>query len=444
MFRLSVLSSVINKFFVIGLQGLAIPVAYHALGQHQYELYLLLSAALATLAIAQLGAGPGLTQGIAKANAEGKPQEEGALLGAALQIVAGTSVVGGAVLIFIIHTLPIHWIFGASFVHDRGQILSAANVCVLALIAQLVAGVVDSALAGYQEQVLTNLGAAVSNGLSIGLLIAVCHYAPSVSGVILVLYGAPTLSRAANLVYLLKRRPYLLVGLMRPIRSAYSVLLNVGVAFWLMQLASILEQHSGNFILAHDASTHATDVFATVFRGVALATAFMGLLTQPLWPAFTDAITRRETDWIIRSFRKVRLLLMGYSTTLGLVVIFAGSAIFQHFLRIDVRGYGWLFFVVGLYAVANTWTHLFYVTMMGLQGIWKVAAVQLLENLLMILMGVILAPRFGPVGMALAYLLASVLLPVWILPRMMSATLVHFLQEDLSSKPMTVASLPAQ
>src|ERR1700736_1427634 len=75
--RLAIMSSGLSKVTAIALQGIAIPLVYHALGTHQYALYLLLSAALATLALLQFGAGPGLTQAIAKAHAHGNRQEEG-------------------------------------------------------------------------------------------------------------------------------------------------------------------------------------------------------------------------------------------------------------------------------------------------------------------------------------------------------------------------------
>jgi len=67
--RLAIFSSGLSKLCGLALQASAIPLVYRSLGPHHYALYLLLTGALGTIALAQMGAGPGLTQGIAKANA---------------------------------------------------------------------------------------------------------------------------------------------------------------------------------------------------------------------------------------------------------------------------------------------------------------------------------------------------------------------------------------
>jgi hypothetical protein len=60
---------------------------------------------------------------------------------------------------------------------------------------------------------------------------------------------------------------------------------------------------------------------------------------------------------------------------------------------------------------------------MGMDGIWKVALVVFAEKLLIWLFGIVLVPRMGAAGMALAYLSASIVLPAWLLPGMMRRAL---------------------
>lgn len=421
--RLAVLSGGLSKVFGLGLQALAIPLVYHSLGQHRYELYLLLSAALATLAITQMGAGPGLTQGIARAHASADHGYEAALLSAAFRLVGAAAVIGGGAILLASHFIAPETLFGASFAGDHTEIIHVVNVCVLVLMAQIFFGVVDSALAGYQEQVLVNIGAMVSNVLSIGILFAICRISPSISGVILALYGLPTLSRIVNLIVLFSRRPYLLSEMANHSGHLYRSLLGVGMAFWLMQIGGVFEQNGGTYLLARFSSTEGTNLFAIVYKSLSLAGAFVGMLTQPLWPAFTDAIAHRDVAWIQRTYRKIRLVLAIYSCTLALVLGIAGEWIFRNLVHVNVDGNRLLFPVLGAYFIANNWTHLFYVTMMGMRGIWKVAAIVLAENLLMLAFGALLAPQLGALGMAFAYLAASLSLPAWLLPRLMRKTI---------------------
>ena len=420
LFRLAVISSTVSKVFGLALQAIAIPLVLRSLGQHQYELYLLLTAALATIALTQMGAGPGLTQGIAKAHAAGDREKEASLLSGAFRLTGCATLIGGGVIFAAIYLIPTETLFGAAFGNDRVAILSASKVCILVLMTQIFFGVVDSALAGYQEQVLTFVGSAISNIMSIGLLIFVCNRAPTIVKVILVLYGFPTIFRASNLVVLFLRRPYLLLGLARSCRGVYAVLLNVGMAFWVIQIAGVLEQHSGTYILAHLSSTAATDFFGAAYKALSLAGAVVVIITQPLWPAITDAIAHHDIEWIKRSYARIRRVITIYSTVVAIVIIAGGPWIFQRLTHINVPGSSVLFILLGVYFVANTWTHLFYTAMMGMTVIWQVVVVMILENLLMLILGIVLVPHLGASGMALAYLAASLVLPVWFLPRLMN------------------------
>ncbi len=188
-----------------------------------------------------------------------------------------------------------------------------------------------------------------------------------------------------------------------------------------MQIGAILEQNGGIYLLARFSSTEATNLFAVVYKSLSLAGAIVAILTQPLWPAFSDAIAHRDIAWIRRSYEKIRRILTIYSCTVAVVLIVAGQWIFGNLMKITVENDHLLFVILGAYFIANIWTHLFYVTMMGMKGIWRVAMIALCENLLMMIFGILLVPWLGARGMALAYLVASIALPAWILPRLMKA-----------------------
>lgn len=423
MLRWAMIGSASSKVSGLALQAIAIPLVYHSLGQHRYALYLLVTAALAAMSLAQLGAGPGLTQGLARANAAQLRTEEASLLNAAFRLTGIGTLLGGGAILLVIHLVPPDRLFGAAFAADRQEILVSADVCVFILMAMMLAGVVDSALAGYQEQVFSSIGSMVGNLVSVGLLVLVCRHEPTITTVVLVLFGVPTLSRAANLAALYRRRPYLMAGMLHSCRGFYRQLLNVGLAFWSIQLCAVLSSNGGTFVLARFSSNHDTDLFAIIYKYLALASMAVNIITTPLWPAITDAIAHRDIDWVRRSYRRILRALNIYSGALAVVTITLGPWLFQHILHVDTSGYYAVFLILGIYFVANIWTHLMYITMMGMPGIWRAAAVLLAENVLMLLFALVLVPHLGAAGMALAYLGASAVLPVWLLPRLMQREL---------------------
>lgn len=418
--RLAMMSSGLSKVTAIALQGLAIPLVYHALGTHQYALYLLLSAALATLSLLQLGAGPGLTQAIAKAHAADNRGEEAGALASAFAFVGGMSLLGAVACLMFIRLVPAGVLFGPSFAADQLQIVQAANVAVLIAFLSMVLGVVDSAWAGYQEQVVTNLSMCASNLLSAAALIVLCRlFHPSLIQVILVIFGGPLLSRLANCVLLFSRRTYLLAGFRHISKFNLALVIHTGVSFWLIQATGVLEQHGGTYLMAHLTTAQDTDIFAIIYRATCLASATVGIFTQPLWPAFTDAVARHDSAWVQRAANKIRRAILLTAGVLTVAMIAAGPWCIEHVWHIDVSGKRMVVLVLALYLFSNLWTHFHYIVLMGLDRIWTVACLVIVENLSMLVLGAVAIPRFGALGMAAAYLLASAAIPAWVLPRIL-------------------------
>jgi O-antigen/teichoic acid export membrane protein len=434
--KLAMISGGLSKLSSLLLQGLAIPLVYHALGPHQYALYLLLTAALATITLMQMGAGPGLTASIAKAHAEVNQFEQSGILASAVAFVLGTALLGAAGVWITLHFVPVTTLFGSNFAADRAEILHAANVCLIVITASVVLSVVDSTLAGYQEQGFSNLGNCAANLVSAGLLIPVCYYGhPSIAQVILILYGASGLSRLVNLALLVYRRPYLLKGMAHMTRRSTAAMASVGTAFWLIEAACMIEQSGGTYIMAHLTTIHATDVFGLTYKSVSLVASGVGIVTQPLWPSFADALARQDFAWIQRIARRTRKSLMTAAGAVTVCLLLGGGSVFARIVhvRIDTG----LLSVLAVYLFFNIWTHYHYVLLEGLDRVWVVTGIIGLENALMLLFGVLLVPLWGAMGMACSYLFASLVGPVWALPRILSTRLSELRDE---TEPMRQAA----
>lgn len=416
--RLAVYSSGCSKVTALALQGIAIPLVYRGLGSHQYALYILLSGVLSAMSMLQMGAGPGLTRGLALAYAADDHEGESALFCGAMTFSACAAALGAVLVLATVHLIPSHSLFGASFAPDHAEIIRVTNVCALLLGLLIVLGVVDSALAGYQEQVYTGISTGITNIAATVVLCLICTRSPSITAVVLTLYGLPASSRLVNLVLLLRRRPHLLSCLSRPQSWPIRMLMHTGSGFWTVQIGGMLEQNSGPFLLAHYSTPVSVAIFAIAFKICGFAISIAGTLTQPLWPSFTEAIARRDLDWVLRVFRKVRFGLVSLAGVIAAGVVVTGNWFLMRIVHVPVRPDRSLLIILAVYLIANIWTHLYYVTLMGIGDIWRIGGVVFAENCIMVVCGVILAPRLGASGMALAYLLASLLLPAWLLPRM--------------------------
>jgi O-antigen/teichoic acid export membrane protein len=417
--RLAIYSSGCSKLTALLLQALAMPLVYRSLGSHQFALYVLLSGVLATISLLQMGAGPGLTRELARAHAEGNRERESSLFGAAIVFCVTAGGLGALSVVTAVRVIPTRLLFGDAFAVDQPEILRIATSCAALLAVHVVLGIADSALAGYQEQVFTGVSMTMTNLVTTTVLYFICSRPSSIVTVVLVLYGMPACSRFANLLLLLWRRPYLVRCLANPGSMPVGLLMQTGTGFWLIQISSLIEQNAGAFIVAHFSTPQAVAMFAIAFKIVGLAGSAVGIFTQPLWPSFTDAIVRRDLEWVVNVLKKIKLGLVSLSIAAAGAWVLLSDWIFLHVFHTSAKLPLLLTVIFAVYLIANMWTHLHYISLMGIGNIWAISAVALAENLLMVVFGVILTPHLGAAGMVTGYLLASMLLPFWLLPVML-------------------------
>jgi O-antigen/teichoic acid export membrane protein len=429
--RRAVLASTVSKASGFLLQLLSLPLVYNTLSTHAYAIFLLVSAVLGTLNLTQLGTGAGLTQEIAKAAASDDRESEARYFAASFALTASIVAIASAALLATIYLVPAETLLGAAYRDDDALIVSTGSVCVILIAAHILFGNVDSALAGYQEQAYTSIGSLVSNLTAAGLIVYVCQGEPTIMDIILAAYCPPTVTRILNLIVLLFRRPYLVAGFSNVSWQSVKLLLGAGLAFWLIQLASVVEQNAPFLILGRCTTPADLTLYGVVYKAILLALSAMNIVTQPLWPALIDARLRRDMRWIRRLLSVTRRWLMSFAVAISIGLIVVGALVFKHLLHVDLGSHARsLLLVFALYVTCNTWAHVHYMSLMGLSRVSAISIIIVTENAVMLVLGFVFTPWLGICGMALSHLLASMFVPAWYLPMRLRRAL-----QELETRP---------
>jgi O-antigen/teichoic acid export membrane protein len=187
----------------------------------------------------------------------------------------------------------------------------------------------------------------------------------------------------------------------------------------------MFEQSGGTYVMAHLSTVESTDIFGLVYKGVSLAASVVGIFTQPLWPTIADALARHDFNWIQQTARKTRQSLMTIAGTLTAGLTAASVLGIEHVWHVKIGTNRALIIVLAIYLFTNIWTHYHYILLEGLDRVWAVAGLVLLENSMMLAFGTIFVPRWGAIGMAGAYLVASIVVPAWLLPCILGGRLTE-------------------
>lgn len=89
------------------------------------------------------------------------------------------------------------------------------------------------------------------------------------------------------------------------------LLMSLGVKFFIIQIATIIQFHAANFLIARLYSIEEVTDYNIAYRYFNILYMCFFLLLQPFWSAVTDAYTQNDIAWIRRSIRKYMYIAFG-------------------------------------------------------------------------------------------------------------------------------------
>lgn len=421
--RLAFATSFAAKGASLALQFTAVPVALHVLGPASFGLFLVIYSLVSWIGLTSIGIGPGLTLGIARAVASADAHEESAYFWTSVTLMIVISTLLAATLAFVVLIVPINSLIG---VHDplvTQDALQSLLIVTFLSCGQLLLSVVDAARLGYQELHISNLWTLASTGISFVALLELGRVSPTVTFLVVALSAPPIIVRALNGGQLMRshanlrtRRLVLEVPLVRKI-------LMVGIGFAAVSLASFLSQQLGLVLLAQREGPEAVVAPGTMLRLILLASSPVAMLTQPLWPALTDATARSDSGWARFAFRRVLGLALAYSGVVCGTLLVLGQELVQIWtggvLRIDET----TMILFALYFPLGVWSHVHAMTMVGLGEVRVTAAVLLVEGLAAVVTVLVCIPWLGGAAVPLALVVSTGAVSGWMLPLLAARSL---------------------
>lgn len=169
-------------------------------------------------------------------------------------------------------------------------------------------------------------------------------------------------------------------------------ILNVGAAFFLIQIGAMILINANNFIITQILGPEAVAVYNIPFRLFSFISMLFAIIIMPYWSAFTDAYAKNDMDWIKKSIRKLRIIWLLLSM-LGMVVFLFSNLFYKIWIHNAVFIPILLSFCMLVYMLIYTWhsLHVYF-----LNGIGKIR-LQLYVVVIGVLFNVPLAIYLGKI-----------------------------------------------
>jgi len=278
---------------------ITVPLTVRYLGAERYGAWMTISSVLIFLGFGDFGLASSLTNALGKAFGEEDRERARRYVTTtlvALSVVALFLVIAGITFAGPIVKLIFPTVSQSLLDKEIVPALIAA-LSIFALNFPLL--VTNRVLAAYQENATANLWIMASSVASLAGILLVIAFHGGLVALVIGSSGAGMLVGGISSVWLYGwHKPWL-----APARSAADVefareLFSTSWKFFIANAAWVINSQTDNLIIAHYLGPTQVTPYSVTFRLFAYATLIQSLTVQSIWPAITEALARKDFDWI--------------------------------------------------------------------------------------------------------------------------------------------------
>lgn len=307
----NILALFLLKFVSVAISFMLVPATIGYVSSELYGVWLTISSVLICIQFFDIG----LTQGLKNKLTEAIALEQ---WDRAKRLISTTYAVMIAIFLPIALILEIvvpyvDWTgllnISSAYAH---QINLAIQVMLLFVCLQMTVNVIVSVVSAFQKVAFSQMFTVIGNLVAFLLILLFTRYTqPSLILLILALAGAPILVTAVASVILFRGRYASVAPSARYITPAFiKDLFSLGIKFFIINLQAVVVFQTTNFLISYVSSPESVTSYNIAYKYLGLTIFIFANFMSSLWPAYTDAYTKGDYDWMISTKRKMDRILL--------------------------------------------------------------------------------------------------------------------------------------
>lgn len=417
--RFAIATSLVSKGSSAILQFLSLPLAAKVLGREEFGIYATISLGVLMVSILELGVGPALGRKISEASAKGDKAREGQLFVSGLVLITGLILLGTILAVGLISFVPLPTLFGEKYEPFVDIMRPALMLGISLMAAQIIVEMTDRVREGYMEAGIVNAWASAGNLVGAIVVFVGVRYDPTVSFLLLAVFGPNIIARIASLVLLLRKRPWLIARPDLTDRETMRGLIGEGLSFTATSfLVYLVDYTICALVVGRISGPGDVAVFHVL---MSITTAFTGLLImvgRPIWAAIADARESQDHEWMLSAVKRFYKYLFALNLTASIALIAAGPWLIPLLYGGDFRVGRLLLVCHSLLMLAMGWRLVNRYILIGL-GLLPKTVVPILSGLAVgLVIGVSGLSKWGLWALLAGMAAGTLLIPGIFLPRL--------------------------
>ena len=352
----NIVASFFLKGISIAISLVVVPLTLNYISPSRYGIWLTLSSIVGWFSFFDIGLSQGLRNKFAEAKAKGNDELAQAYVSTTYAILAIIFSI-----VWVIFLIVNHFLNWAHILHISESMRSETSTLAIIVFTyfclQFVLRIITTLILANQQPAKSSLIDVSGQILSlIFIIILVKTTEGSLIKLAIALCLSPLLALiGANLIFFRgvfnKYRPAI-----SKVRFSYARgLFNLGLVFFIIQIAAIIQYQSANIIIAQNFSTADVTSYNIVYKYFGVLNMVFMIFITPFWSASTEAYLKHDFVWIKNSIKKYNQLNIGMFL-IGCVMLFFSGSIYRLWLGegkvnigFSLSLWGFLFFSVGMF-----------------------------------------------------------------------------------------------
>jgi len=413
----NILASFIIKGLSIAIGLVLVPLTINYLDATKYGIWITLSSVIGWFGFFDIGLGNGLRNKFAKALAMNKHELARIYVSTTYAILS--LIIGGVLLLFFLVNPFLDW----NNILNVGQdVVISTELRLLALMIftffclRFVFKLITTILIADQRPAKASLFNLIGQIIA---LISIYMLTKTTEGNLL--YLGIALSGAPVLV-LIFSSAWFFNGKYKAYRPSLKLvdfskakgLLNLGVKFFIIQIAGVLLYSTNNIIITQLFGPEQVTPYNVAFKYFSVLSMVFAIVISPFWSAFTEAWTKNEISWIKNIMRKL-FMLWCILVLCGIIMLIFSDWIYNVWIGDKVKIPFLISVLVLAWAVLNTWIGIFGHFLNGLGKVKMQMYIGISAAVLNVPLAVFLGEKYGIEGVLSANILV-LSIGVWLYP----------------------------
>lgn len=405
----NIVGSILVKGISILIQLLLVPLTLGYLSTELYGIWLTLSSILIWINFFDVGFTLGLKNKLAEAIAIGDLKRGKALVSTTYFMMIIIFVPLCIILELILPHINWSTFLNVNQAYNE-QLVEVMQVLIVCFCLQMIFNVISSILAACQKVALSSAFPVIGNFLALIAIYLLTKFSqPSLLNLALAISYLPII------VYFISSIIFF-SGKLKAIRPSFKAIdtslikdiLNLGVRFFIIQIQLIVLYQSTNILISNIASPADVTSYNLAYKYLSIALMLFNIILGPLWPAFTDAYTKKDYAWmnnVYKRMTKICALLI-----IAIIIMVILSPIAYHIWIGDKTNVPiTMTIAVAVYVIIHSWDSLQVMLINGTGCVGLQTRVTLIGLVLHIPLSLLLGKHIGAFGVVISMTIINII-----------------------------------